>query len=771
MWKPLSICTIIILVLISSVFVIKPQTASAAIDFSVGDYVEIKPTYLEVADGFYLGNATCIDNDSIIVGSVMDNVNGSESGSAHVLIRSGSTWSHQQKLVAVDGEAYDYFGASVSISGDTAVVGTPLDDDVEADSGSAYVFVRSGSTWSQQQKLTAADGATGDFFGSAVSIDGDTVVVGAYGDDDNGPDSGSAYVFVRSGSTWSPQKKLTASDGATGDYFGDTVDIVSDTLVAGAPRDDDNGTDSGSAYLFERSGGGWSPLHKLVPEDGAADDHFGGSVAISSDTLVIGAYGDDDNGPDSGSAYVCGLDIQPTWISTISTDDKLDLAPYSAHFDFVVGYGESVSTYLDTFVVGAPLTVIDETELGAAFVFERSGSGIVLQYIITPSDGVAGDYFGGAVGISGNTIVVGSPLSDTYGTDSGFAYVFELTPEITSVTPTSGQRGQTLDEVVIAGKSLTYTSTMTFGDGVTVDSFSVVDPTQITASITIDSDAELGPRDVVVTSPSGTATLEDGFTVDIGPLDITSVSPTSGTRGSTINCTIMGENLDQVDSVNEIDFGTGVIINSVTNQSPEEIAVNITVAIEAALGSRDVTATTPEGSDTLADGFTVTPIPNSKPNTPSNVSPSDGAEKISLTPTFESSAFSDPDDGDTHAASQWRIITLPDAFTTETLGVYDSGTDTTNKTTITIPSDNLVKGKTYYWQVRHQDNHGNWSEWSLETEFTTATGGGLCGTMLPTAPKSSMDLISGSGLICLLSAALVYMLWRQRRGRQHYIGS
>ncbi len=147
------------------------------------------------------------------------------------------------KLLAGDGAAWDEFGYSVSIAGDTAVIGARVDDDNGENSGSAYVFVRDGSNnWSQQAKLTADDGAANDRFGISVSIAGDTTVIGAYADDDNGSFSGSAYVFVRDGSNnWSQKAKLTADDGATSDWFGYSVSIAGDTVVIGAALDDDNG--------------------------------------------------------------------------------------------------------------------------------------------------------------------------------------------------------------------------------------------------------------------------------------------------------------------------------------------------------------------------------------------------------------------------------------------------------------------------------------------------------------------------------------------------
>ncbi len=201
----------------------------------------------------------------------------------------------EQKLTALDAAVNDRFGISVSVSGDTAVIGTYGDDSY---SGSAYVFIRSGGTWTQQAKLTALDAAAGDRFGTSVSVSGDTAVIGAYNDDGG---TGSAYVFVRSGTTWTQQVKLTASDAAADDLFGYSVSVSGDTAVVAARYDDGIGTNSGSAYVFVRSGTTWTQQAKFTASDAAAQDYFGTSVSVSGDTAVIGAYNDDGG---TGSAYV-----------------------------------------------------------------------------------------------------------------------------------------------------------------------------------------------------------------------------------------------------------------------------------------------------------------------------------------------------------------------------------------------------------------------------------------------------------------------------------
>ena len=194
-------------------------------------------------------------------------------------LQATTTFSQQAKLTASDGDNNDFFGISVAIDGDTAVAGAPLDNGDLSNQGAAYVFTRSGTTWTEQQKLTASDGKANDLFGTSVAIDGDTVVAGAPGDGGTA-NSGAAYVFTRSGTTWTEQQKLTASDGAANDLFGASVSIDGDTAVVGAPNDDGGTINQGAAYVFTRSGTTWTEQQKLTASDGAANDFFGASVAI-----------------------------------------------------------------------------------------------------------------------------------------------------------------------------------------------------------------------------------------------------------------------------------------------------------------------------------------------------------------------------------------------------------------------------------------------------------------------------------------------------------
>ena len=263
------------------------------------------------ASGHKFGGSVSISGDYAVVSSVFDDDNGSFSGSAYVFKRSDIAWAQQAKLLASDGASGDEFGRSVSISGDYVLVGTAGDDDNGSGSGSVYTFMRSNTTWTQQNKLLASDGAASDLFGGSVSISGDYAVVGARRDDDNGSSSGSAYVFKLSGTTWVEEAKLLPTAGATEDNFGNSVSISGDFVIIGLNLDEE-GTKVGSAYLFERDGTTWTQKDKLLATDGAAHDLYGLSVSISGDLIAIGAIWDNDNGSNSGSVYMYNGILPPS---------------------------------------------------------------------------------------------------------------------------------------------------------------------------------------------------------------------------------------------------------------------------------------------------------------------------------------------------------------------------------------------------------------------------------------------------------------------------
>ena len=374
--------------------------------------VWIEQDKLVAADGApfdWFGYSLSLSGDTALVGAWGDDDFGANSGSAYVFVRSAGTWTQEQKLLAADGAAGDLFGASVSLWGDTALVGAWSDDGM----GSAYVFVRSAGSWIQEQKLLAADRATADSFGFSVSLSGDSALVGARHDDDLGSNSGSAYVFVRSAGNWTQEQKLLAADGAADDSFGYSVSLSGDSALVGADLDDDLGLASGSAYVFVRSAGSWTQEQKLLAADGTANDGFGYSVSLSGDSALVGAVSDDELAAGSGSAYVF-VRSAGSWLQ----EQKL-LAADGWSWD---AFGCSVSLSGDRALVGAR----GNDFMGSAYVFARSVGVWTQEQKILTSDLTGDDRLGASVSLSGDRALLSAYNDDDNGTDSGSVYLFAL---------------------------------------------------------------------------------------------------------------------------------------------------------------------------------------------------------------------------------------------------------------------------------------------------------------------------------------------------------
>lgn len=308
-----------------------------------------------VADDNF-GWSVALNGSTAIIGANLDDSPAVDQGSAYVYFPNPQ-WAQQAKLVAADGALDDQFGIGVGVSGDTAIVGA---FGANTSRGAAYVFTRTGTVWTQQQKLTAGDGAAGDQFGWSVAIDGETVIIGAHSDDGA---RGAAYVFRRSGTVWTEEQKLTSADGATFDQFGYSVAISGESVVCGAVADD-----NGSAYVFTRSGTTWSQQQKLTAMDGAVNDKFGGSVSIDGNRMIAGSEGDDvGTVADQGSAYIF-LRTGTTW----AQEQKLTATDGAASDNF----GGSVSLGIDTAIIGSYLDDIGPTiDPGSAYVFTNGGGG------------------------------------------------------------------------------------------------------------------------------------------------------------------------------------------------------------------------------------------------------------------------------------------------------------------------------------------------------------------------------------------------------------
>ncbi|MBL9024253.1 MAG: FG-GAP repeat protein [Myxococcales bacterium] len=390
------------------------DATGAAYPVVVDPLVWVEEAKLTASDGAtsdQLGISVAISADTALVGAYSDDVGANgEQGSAYVFVRAGAVWTQQAKLTASDGAPGDLFGVSVALSGDTALVGAHLDDvGANTNQGSAYVFVRAGAVWTQQAKLTAGDGAPSDRFGDAVALSGDTALVGAHSDDVGAnTNQGSAYVFFRAGAVWAQQAKLTATDAASYDEFGQSVTLSGDTALVGASHDDVN---QGSAYVFVRATvlgvPVWTQQAKLTASDGTSAN-FGHSVALSGDTALVGAFVD--NGW-QGSAYVF-VRAGAVW----TQQAKLTASDGAPSDEF----GHSVALSGDTALVGA---IYDDQQRGSAYAFVRAGAVWTQQAKLTASDGAPSDEFGYSVALSGDTALVGAIYDDQ---QRGSAYVFTL---------------------------------------------------------------------------------------------------------------------------------------------------------------------------------------------------------------------------------------------------------------------------------------------------------------------------------------------------------
>ncbi len=269
---------------------------------------QAKITASDAESGDWFGVGVCINGDYVAVGARYENPGGVDAaGSAYIFHRSGENWTQQAKINASDVESWDSFGVSVSINGDYVIVGAPWEDPGDVSrAGSAYIFHRSGENWTQQAKITAADPGTDDYFGNTVSISGDYALVGAQYEDPDIYNAGSAYIFHRSGASWTQQAKIGAADAGSSDEFGGLVSIDGDYAIVGANNEDPGGVyNAGSAYIFHRSGASWTQQAKISAGDGEDSDHFGFSVSINGDYAAVGAWaGDAGEVQDAGSAYI-----------------------------------------------------------------------------------------------------------------------------------------------------------------------------------------------------------------------------------------------------------------------------------------------------------------------------------------------------------------------------------------------------------------------------------------------------------------------------------
>jgi len=368
----------------------------------------------DITEKYSFGSSVSLSGDNLIIGAANAvDVNANNSGAAFVYGDNGANWENEFRYsITEDGSAAALFGYSVSLFDNRALVGAYGENDLGSQSGSAYIYEFDGTVWAEMQKLHASDGAKLDYFAYSLSLLGDRAIIGAYGDDDKGELSGSVYIFDFDGSQWNQSQKLTASDGTEYDYFGKSVSLSENRILIGAERND-NPQGRGAAYIFDLVGGTWSETQKITALD---SDALGNSVHLLGDRAVIADARDDDMGFNAGAAYIFEFD-GTSWGQT----QKLLATDGEGREEF----GASVHMSNSTVAVGARYDDDIDNRSGSAYVFDYDGTNWTQTQKLIASDGGENHRFGGSVQILGNTILIGSSRDDNFSTLSGSAYIFK----------------------------------------------------------------------------------------------------------------------------------------------------------------------------------------------------------------------------------------------------------------------------------------------------------------------------------------------------------
>jgi hypothetical protein len=367
------------------------------------------------------GFSVSVDNDRALIGAVAHDEFTQDQGSAYIWERQpDGSWLEIAKLTPTLPDLADLFGGAVSLEGDRAVVTQWLDDDAAPNAGAVFVFERqTNGFWLEVAKITASDAQNNDQFGRSVKLTGNRMIVGAWGDDDNGNAAGAAYVFERqTNGTWLELAKLKPQDGAALDEFGIAVDIEGDRAVVGSHLDDDGAAGAGSAYVFERQASGmWRQMSKLVASDPGAGDDFGYSVALEGTRILVG-----NRGQDNGTVFQTGEVYEYQRVSAFNWAQiqRFQTSAPSVSAEF----GNAIDLRGNRAVIGA---WAEAGTIGAAYVFDRQTSGTWQEIVrLAPSDGAADDFYGIGVAWEGSSAMVSAYAQDPAFTDAGAAYAFDL---------------------------------------------------------------------------------------------------------------------------------------------------------------------------------------------------------------------------------------------------------------------------------------------------------------------------------------------------------
>ena len=514
-------------------------------------------------DGFY-GYAVAIDGDNAIAGEIFGN---GGNGAAAPFEWSGGGWQALPVLIASDADSDDRFGQSVAISGDVAVISAHYNDDDGVNSGSVYVFRKSGGVWAEEQKLTAYDAAPNDEYGRSIAVDGDLIVVGSWFDTDSdfGIRSGSAYVYRYDGENWVLDDKLTPSNPSANDRFANEVSIDGNVIVVGSYQEDGLGTDSGAAYVFRYNGATWVE-EQILRSTVSTRNYFGRSVAVSGDVIASSQI-DLSNTAAHGYVYIFRWD-GVTWNEEITISGSID------------HYGVSVDADGDRVLIGARLADSLSEDGGLAYLWEWDGSDWSrTRGPLSSFDISAGDEFGNSVAVDGDRILIGAPLAGD--SNEGAAYFYDLQGPAQVINVSPGESIQAaIDQMCYRGEVIvepgTYNESISLkGKAITVRSVDPADP-DIVASTVIDAAGLPGLTSAVkcnanegwdavlsgltITGGSGEA-FDDATLLYGGGMYIVASNPTV-TNCTFVNNSLISPVFPGTGGLDKVSYGGGMYISS-----------------------------------------------------------------------------------------------------------------------------------------------------------------------------------------------------------------
>jgi len=387
-------------------------------ELNYSEYPVSKITALDGTEEDYFGTRVSIVQDTVLVGAMNhDYSKMTDSGAAYIFkLTDNNNWVQNTKLIHSELKPGDNFGTSVSLSNRYAIVGAPNDDESVIDTGSVYIFKKEGEHWIFDQKIYPDDPKEGARFGISTAIFENILIVGTR----NFQESGSVYIFTKQCNGWIQTQKILPNDPGINDVFGYSVGIFGDYMIVGSRFDDDKGTDSGSAYIFKNTCDGWIQVEKLLANDGKEEDYFGGSVSITDGYAIVGTWINGRNTNEenySGAAYIF-KNVDSQWIQQAKlVDNQINVKAY---------FGCSVAISNKNAIIGAYFDNINGHSSGSAYYYQLVGNNWILKSKLTPVDAAIDQKYGSSVSISNNSFIVAAFYDDSKGTNSGSAYIYDI---------------------------------------------------------------------------------------------------------------------------------------------------------------------------------------------------------------------------------------------------------------------------------------------------------------------------------------------------------